>query len=271
MRTLRLALMILAFAMAVPLLSGQEEGGRAPHSGAETKRPTGVRARSPRYDYSGLPDISTFLRAPSDRFLADIDHITGGCPFKGVNSSRPHGGAHIYFDNSANTWPKAGTNPENCPPIYAVADAIITRIDYSFRLRTGADRYGLDLCFASDKGGSGYRLCHSIEPFVPEPSESFYRRFILVSLGQRVKKGDIIAYMYMPPGMPNVHIHFHVMRMGRSGFMAPAIFTPDLVKQFHAKWDSFRRLDDGKPMPPCMGYRIGAEENPFGTGAKDTL
>ena len=26
-----------------------------------------------------------------------------------------------------------------------------------------------------------------------------------------------------------------------------------------------------KPIPPCMGYRIGAEENPFGTGAKDEL
>jgi hypothetical protein len=29
--------------------------------------------------------------------------------------------------------------------------------------------------------------------------------------------------------------------------------------------------NDGTSIPPCMGYRIGADENPFGTGAKDEL
>jgi hypothetical protein len=68
----------------------------------------------------------------------------------------------------------------------------------------------------------------------------------------------------------DVHIHFHLMVEGKKGFLAPAIFAPDVVKQFHAKWGGFGR-DGETSMPPCVGYRIGAEENPFGTGARERL
>ena len=104
---------------------------------------------------------------------------------------------------------------------------------------------------------------------VPEPTEGFYRKFIKVSKGQKVHKGNVLAYMYCPQGGGS-HIHFHLMMDGRKGFLAPAIFTAEVVKQFHAKWGEFGR-DDGAPMPPCMGYRISAEENPFGTGAQERL
>jgi hypothetical protein len=33
----------------------------------------------------------------------------------------------------------------------------------------------------------------------------------------------------------------------------------------------FKGSNDGMPMPPCMGHRIGAKEIPFGGGAKDEL
>ena len=33
----------------------------------------------------------------------------------------------------------------------------------------------------------------------PEPSEGFYKKFLLVHEGQRVRKGDVSAYLYTPP------------------------------------------------------------------------
>jgi hypothetical protein len=217
-----------------------------------------------------LPEISVFQDHPSDRFLVDLDDFTSGHPFKGVNSAQPHAGAHINFDNSDKRWPKGGKEPANYPAIYAVADGIISRVDFRFGQRGGNDRYGLDLTFAVDGEGKECRLCYSIEPMIPEPSVGFYRRFLVVQEGQRVRKGDVVSYMYCPPGVKDVHIHFHLMVDGKQGFLAPAIFSPEVVRQFHAKWAGFGRCG-GTPMPACMGYRIGAEENPFGTGAEERL
>jgi hypothetical protein len=218
-----------------------------------------------------LPEISAFLTKPSDRFLVEINEITRGHPFLGVNSSRPHAGAHVHFDNTSNLWPKGKDKPASYPAIYAVADGVVSRIDTHFPLSGGNDRYGLDLIFAKDRTGSACRFCYSIEPMAPEPSEGFYRKFILVREGQRVRKGDVIAYLYTPPKVGGCHIHFHLMVDGRKGFLAPAIFAPKIVKEFHDKCDGFRAQNGGTAIPPCMGYRIGAEENPFGTGAKDQL
>lgn len=57
---------------------------------------------------------------------------------------------------------------------------------------------------------------------------------------------------------------------GKNGFLAPVIFSPDVIRQFHAKSGGFGK-DDGTAMPPCMGYRLRAEDNPFGTGAQERL
>lgn len=217
-----------------------------------------------------LPDIVAFQQRPSDRFPVDLDDFTSGHPFKGINSAHPHAGAHINFDNADRRWPKRGHEPSDYPAIYAVADGLVTRVDYRFGLKGGNDRYGLDLTFAADTKGNQCRFCYSIEPMIPEPSEGFYRRFVTVREGQRVRKGDVVAYMYCPPDVKDVHIHFHVSIDGKQGFLAPAIFTSDVVRQFHAKWAGFGR-DGETPMPPCMGYRIGADENPFGTGARERL
>ena len=221
-------------------------------------------------DLGSLPDISFFQEHSSDRFLVDLDDFTSGHPFKGVNSMQPHAGAHINFDNSDKRWPRGGQEPANYPVIYAVADGVISRVDFRFGQKGGNDRYGLDLTFAGDRKGKQYRLCYSIEPMISEPSVGFYRQFLVVQEGQRVRKGDVVAYMYCPPGVKDVHIHFHMTMDGKKEFLAPTIFGSDVVRQFHAKWGGFGR-DGDTPMPPCMGYRIGAEENPFGTGAKERL
>ena len=64
-----------------------------------------------------LPDISLFLSTPSDRFLVDLDQVTGGHPFKGADSPSPHAGAHVHFDNTNNRWSKANDEPSNYPAI----------------------------------------------------------------------------------------------------------------------------------------------------------
>jgi hypothetical protein len=218
-----------------------------------------------------LPEISAFLTKPSDRFLVDINEISRGHPFLGVNAPRPHAGAHVHFDNTDNHWPKGKDEPSNYPAIYAVADGFVSRVDTHFGLKGGNDRYGLDLSFAKDEKGSPCQFCYSIEPMAPEPSKDFYKKFILVREGQRVRKGDLIAYLYTPPKVNGCHIHFHVMIDGKKGFFAPAIFSTKIVKDFHDQCDGFKWSNSGKPLPACMGYRIGAEENLFGSGAKDEL
>jgi hypothetical protein len=219
-----------------------------------------------------LPDISAFLTRPSDRFLVDIEDISRGHPLLGVNAPHPHGGGHVHFDNSKKRWPEGKGAPDGYPAIYAVADGVVGRIDTRFGLPGGNDRYGVDLIFAKDKTGAACRFCYSIEPMCPEPSEGFYKKFLFVKEGQKVRKGDVIAYLYTPPSSGDgCHVHFHLMIDGRKRFLAPAIFTPEVVKAFHQQCQGFKGRNDGTPIPPCMGYRIGAGENPFGSGAKNEL
>jgi hypothetical protein len=219
----------------------------------------------------GLPEIASFLTKPSDRFLVDLDQITGGHPFKGADSPSPHAGAHVHFDNTDNRWSKANDEPSNFPAIYAVADGTIGRLTTHFPLGKGTVRYGFDLAFAKDRSGAIYWLSYSIEPMAAEPSAGFYKRFILVNERQRVRKGDVIAYLYTPPRVKDCHVHFHLLVDGKKTFLAPAVFTPELVQRFHDQCRAFREHNGGTPIPPCMGYRLKAEENPFGTGALEVL
>ena len=92
------------------------------------------------------------------------------------------------------------------------------------------------------------------------------------SEGQKVRKGNIIAYLYTPPSSGDgCHIHFHLMVDGQRSFLAPAIFTPQVVEAFHKQCGGFKDSNDGTPLPACMGWQLEAEENPFGTGAKERL
>ena len=220
--------------------------------------------------HADLPDVGLFEAHPSDRFPVDIEQIAGGHPYMGVNSDRPHAGAHLHFENVNERWPKNG-DPSDYPAIYAVADGVVSRVDHCFHLGEGNDRYGLDLAFAKGSTGAAYHFCYSIEPMVGEPSQRFYERFIHVRQGERVRKGDVIAHMYSPPGANGTHVHFHLTIEKQNGFLAPAIFTPAVVEEFHAKCNGFRAYNGGTTLPACMGYRITAEENPFRTGPMDRL
>ena len=216
-----------------------------------------------------LPDIQEFKTNPSDRFIVDIQTIIAGHPFKGRRANTPHQGAHTHWDNADNTWPQGGTQPSNYPVIYAVADGIVERVDYSFQVGFN-DRYGIDYAFA-ESDSSVFLFCCSIEPMIPEPSVDFYRQFIRVTEGQHVMKGDTIATMYLPPSASfGCHIHFHIQELNRNNFLAPAIFTSDVVDSFYARWGIFAN-DGPTPMPSCMGYMLDADENPFGDGPVDVL
>ena len=227
-----------------------------------------------------LPSIKDFHKRPSDRFLVDLEVVCRGHPYKGRRAERPHTGGHVYFNvqdisGSAKTIQKF-------PAIYAVADGIITRIDYSFRLREMFEpalgkqvanrRYGIGLTFARE-GNTGVTFHYSIEPFIDPRTNNFYDQFILVKLGQQVKKGQVIAKMYIPENRKlaeKTHIHFNLIREGGGGFISPSIFDQKIVQEFHRRWNLFPN-DPDAPIPSCMGYMLEADENPFERKVVDSL
>ena len=120
----------------------------------------------------------------------------------------------------------------------------------------------------------------SIEPSTNPGDESFYEPFIIVKEGQSVRKGDVLAYMYLEPNrdFPGPHIHFSVAPE-REEQQAPAIFTDELVEAFHANFGIFgfdrensaSPDDPATPMPACMGYKLNGSENPFSSNAVECL
>lgn len=231
-------------------------------------------------DRSSLPDISYYQTHKTDQFIVDMNVVQSGFPFKGKRSASPHQGAHVqFFGGGTVDWPRGGTAPQDYPPVYAPVDGVIMRVDKVFadHSKGSADLYEIDLAFAK-QGSDTWSLHYSFEPFIPQPSPGFYAKFIDVTLGQHVKKGQIIAHMYIPDHTASgVHIHFHLNKTGSNGSLyAPAIFSPQIVQAFHDRWGSFG-VDDvhndpnGVKIPVCMGYKLAADENPFGTGAVDCL
>jgi hypothetical protein len=171
--------------------------------------------------------------------------------------------------------------PRSYPPIYAVADGIVTRIDDAFRLQpvyfpwlgksVSNVRYGVDLAIAAE-AGEAVTFHYSIEPMVDPGDPEFYKPFLRVTPGQRVRQGDVIAHMYLPAdrrAAENTHIHFNLIGPGGQ-FQAPSLFRADIAKRFQATWEEKYFRGDW-PIPPCFGFRLDAKENPFGSGAKDAL
>lgn len=265
--------LILFFIPILLISCAQGDGGSGPAGGPDSTM--------------NLPDISTFLTTPSDQFLVDVASVTSGHPFKGgkevpevvgeLFSNSPHDGAHVHFDNSSNQWPVGGSSPENYPPVYAIADGVIDSVaDYA---AVGSNyKYDINLAFA-EKEGHKLLFSYSIEPLINPNNANFYKPYIKVTQGQAVHKGDIIAYFYLPPnGDIGSHIHFHISNTGNNSdpFMAPAIFESSIVSQFHNHFGGFGYDCNTagcttNPIGDCMGYKIDAWENPFGTGAKECL
>ena len=219
-----------------------------------------------------LPPVESFVDSPSRRFLVDFDVVRTGHPYLGTNADRPHTGCHVYFTPPGETADPS--DPTSYPPIYAVADGYVSRIDEYFRLRpivtSGRTvtnvRYGVTLAIAN-KEGSAVNFHYSIEPMIDPGDEEFYLPFIKVQPGQRVRQGDVVAYMYLPRSRENENSHIHFNLMHARQFQAPAIFDRAIVDRFHARW-GWRGRDGDQPVPACMGFKLSAPENPFGTGAK---
>jgi hypothetical protein len=265
---------------------GQSRTPQRPNRGSQAKRSTTDRRSvtlsgiDRQRAQDGLPDIHTFAKQPSDRFLVDLDVIRTGHPYKGRRAQKPHTGGHVYFTSLTRQPP--ASQPRAFPAIYAVADGVISRIDYSFKLREMYEpalkrrvanrRYGIGLRFAT-MDGEPVDMHYSIEPFIDPEDDRFYEPFIRVRIGQRVKRGDVIAHMYLPDNRQlasKSHIHFNLLGGRNRSFMAPAIFDQNITRRFHRTWDRFG-FDGEQRIPACMGYLLTPQENPFGTGAQQAL
>ncbi|RAP26778.1 hypothetical protein DID74_01410 [Candidatus Marinamargulisbacteria bacterium SCGC AG-333-B06] len=228
-----------------------------------------------------LPDIRYFDTNPSDQFLVNITAVIDGHMYIGKHADNPHTGAHVYFSTQDSTWPLNGIDsPSNYPPIYAIADGKITRIDTYFNVLDNY-RYGIDLTFAKD-GDHDISFHYSIEPFVNPGDSSFYEPYILVDVGDTVKKGDIIAYMYLSPESDtSAHIHFNLLSSnnGPSTFLAPIIFTDAVVNEFSEKISTenggMKNYDgnqfSGTWMGNCFGYKLASTENPFSDTSQECI
>jgi hypothetical protein len=205
-------------------------------------------------------------------------YVKGGHPFKGQGTKDPDNGAHVEFDNSGNQWPE-GTVVTDFPAIYAVADGYVSKT--SPWEPVGGKNYKYDIWFVfAQKKGIPVRFLLSIEPSTNPGDASFYEPFIVVKEGQSVRKGEVLAYMYLEPNreFPGPHIHFSVAPEGEEQ-QAPAIFTDELVEAFHNNWGTsgFDRKNNvppnesDTPMPPCMGYKLDGSENPFSSNAVESL
>ena len=225
---------------------------------------------------SALPELSTFEANKTDQFIVDLEDVIGGHPFKGEGTKDPDDGAHVNWDNSNNKWPY-GTSVTDFPAIYAVSDGYVDRIETYDSVGGNKHKYGVNIVFAQ-KDGEPVKFTASIEPSMSPGDNSFYEPFIMVEEGQSVYKGQVIAYMYLAPNgnFPGPHVHFSVQPNGEHQ-QAPAIFTDQIVRDFHEKWGIFG-FDRGQSqssqdvaMPACMGYRLNGSENPFSSNDIECL
>ena len=225
---------------------------------------------------SELPELSSFEINKTDQFVVDLEHVVGGHPFKGMGTKDPDNGAHVNWDNSNNEWPY-GTAVSDFPAFYAVSDGYVDRIETYETVGGNKHKYSVNIIFAQ-KDGVPVKFHISIEPSMSPGDSSFYEPFIVVEEGESVYKGQVIAYMYLAPdgNFPGPHIHFSVQPNGESQ-QTPAIFTEQIVQDFHEKWGIFgmdrgqSHSPDDVAMPACMGYKLEGSENPFSSDATECL
>ncbi|MCL0101921.1 hypothetical protein M1O29_02415 [Dehalococcoidia bacterium] len=262
-----------------------------------SSRDTSVLSRRARTEFvRNLPELNHFANNKSDRFIVDFEDVIAAHPYPGQRSPVPHNDAQVYFSNTDERWQNA-KHPSDYPPIYAVADGIITGVDsFSLNDHTNYDppwwhvKYGLAITFARE-GDTAINFIYAIEPYInlENKPDDFYEQFILVKRGQVVKKGDVLAYMYVPSLEEKVgpnastHIAFALARQGQGNWdmYAPAIFSEGIVEQFGNLWqnpkEGWESTSYGtdwaraKGVPVGMGWMIGASENPFGDWPLDVI
>ena len=240
-----------------------------------------------------LPNIVDFASARSDRFLMDFP-ILNGHPYPGEGdpptypkAEKPHDGIHIYPGNLNGEY---SGEPHNYPKIYAPFDGYIKAGGVTFyESPSNWSGYNIDYVFAQDDSGREVTIDIQIEPQVYK-NFSFYLNFMVANETKVVCKGDVLAYFYLPngacdrvagtPNCPPAHIHANLKNTGK----APAIWTQEVVDEFHASWNNRFSVDNlsgpgqlpwddpsWETFPPCIGYRVAPSENPFGTGYQECL
>ena len=252
--------------------SGGSSSSTDTSSPSTSNAPSTTAASSDSGAPDSIPSIQTFVDNPSDQLPVDLLLARSGHPFKGKNAKTPHQGAHINFGTAYEEWPQGGDAPSNYPPIYAVADGVVSRVVDTLAVGEN-DRYGIYLTIAAD-GSAPIDFEYSLEPMAKEPSPGFYASFIAVKVGDRVKRGDVIGYMYLPKGVDDSHIHFSLLNTATGEFMAPAIFSGPTVANFYGTWkeqgfDSTEGYSD--PIPICIGWKVDASENPYENRAEECL
>jgi hypothetical protein len=118
-----------------------------------------------------LPELNHFAINKSDRFIVDFEDVIAAHPYPGQRSPVPHNDAQVYFSNTDERWRNA-KHPSDYPPIYAVADGIITGVDsYSLNDHTNYDppwwhvKYTLGITFARE-GDRAIDFIYAIEPYI---------------------------------------------------------------------------------------------------------
>lgn len=202
-------------------------------------------------DVSSLPEISTFLTTPSQQFLVDMEFVTRTSPFIGSNGASPHDGAHVHFSNAGEI--PTGSEVTAYPPIYAIADGTVVSVETYFAVGENY-KYNIKIAFAQDNGKE-VDFDYSIEPMTNPGQEDFYEAFIMVTEGQTVTSGDIIAYMFLEENLDGPHIHFAIEHEEKNK-QAPAIFSTEIMDEFISK---LVEEED------CIGRDLTADENPFGS------
>lgn len=219
-----------------------------------------------RVDPGTLPSLDSFATSKTDVMPIDLSHVRAVAPYLGQDSPMPHQGMHFNFSDDGTF--ATNLDPTAYPAVYAVADGIVTTVDTSKNLGEN-DRYGVGLTIAQSDGNP-VELTYSLEPFIPEPGPGFYAQFLTVTVGQVVKAGDVLGYLYIPPGsLQGTHLHFDLNANGAK--YPPAIFSHAAMELMHAKFGEPGGIIDGQILPPCAGYMVSAREDPFGQGAQECM
>lgn len=181
-----------------------------------------------------LPNITDWQTNPSDQFIIGMSDLTTAVsrtsPYTGTASACVHPGAHLHFAQSVSS-----TKLIN---VYAPATGTITRVDPCM-INGAHDKYEMSIQFAkSNDRAVSFDL--SLEPFAGHPcsggvvsqDNSFFHNYILVTAGESVTKGQLVAKLYIPAGSSDdTHIHFNTS-VDTAGFACPNIFNSTISNAF---------------------------------------
>ncbi len=204
-----------------------------------------------------LPDISSFASSPSDQFIVDsaaMTRVSRAHPYKGAGTACAHRGAHLHFMD---------TGSDYTVDMHAPADGVVLRITPCFNLGNGNDKYEVDIGIAKHNGQS-LLFEFSLEPIAGllcQSNADFYKQFILVSQGQTVQKGQVIARLYKKGGVGGdaTHVHFDLQDMLSEDFHCPNIFTSAITAQFATHYGT--ETCNGTAFPATFCYQPAAGED----------